>query len=88
MPKRHVWENWDGKRVETVGRARREEYIATTSNQWDFRLLLWKRYLQDEDAYDTPCPCPMPEGHLMFNGTCSNYRALPEVGKPVQQDLI
>lgn len=53
-----IWELWGGRTVTRNG----ETYIATTDAQWASRLKIWRAHLDDG------CPCPMPEGHLMFDG--------------------
>ena len=69
---RNIWDTWNGKRVATKGRPgyKAEQFIATTDAQWAIRLRIWKNNL------DNGCPCPMPKGHIMFNGKDDYYSVI------------
>lgn len=72
--KRRIWDTWDGKRAIREARPglKKEEFIATTDEQWSTRFQIWKNHLDDG------CPCPMPAGHIMFDGNDTYYKLLPE----------
>ena len=59
-----VYNLWSGRKAKSKHTG--ELFIETPINQWDTRVKIWKQNL-DNDA----CPCPMPEGHIMFESDYS-----------------
>ena len=74
---------WNGRRAKNNRTG--EIYIATKPAEWNLRLTMWEQSLQD-GADD--CPCPMPEGHIMFEGGSSEVMVLSENPNPVQAGLF
>ena len=74
------WDTWSGKRVQSQ---RGDVYIETGIADWKLRLAAWKASLYDDSTPErNPCPCPMPEGHIMFNmGTALGRMYKPHGGR-------
>ena len=61
--KRNIWDNWKGARATDY---KGEIWIATNDDEWKMRLATWKSAYREGNG-KTSCPCPLPEGHIMFN---------------------
>lgn len=67
-----IWTTWDGKVTERTWDKSGARYIQTTNKDWSVRLDVWRKAIENDDHTD--CPCPMPYGHIMFNGKLTGYR--------------
>ena len=66
-----LWDLWTGKKCINV--RTKELYIETNDKCWQTRLKIWKyEYFNNNEN----CPCPMPEGHIMFNGNSIDYKLI------------
>ena len=55
-----AWKNWTGKTVKSSWTEKL--FIETKDSDWSHRLQAWKQ--SEREGND--CPCPMPQGHVMF----------------------
>lgn len=51
-------------------------FIQTPDNLWAKRLSEWRKAFKECGGDESKClvPCPMPWGHVMFNGRSTVYR--------------
>jgi hypothetical protein len=69
------WELWEGTRC--LNTETGEEYIATSSRSWMYRLEIWRSVVRRfADICNCPCPSPMPEGHIMFEDKLEQYKVI------------
>lgn len=59
---RNLWDNWPELQKTQFGTT----YIQTPDEKWGTYFSIWRRAIQENKK--TPCPCPMPFGHIMFEG--------------------
>jgi hypothetical protein len=61
MIKRQIWDTWEGRRARNTRTG--ETYIETKTADWEVRYKAWVTNIK------AGCPCPMPQGHIIFNPT-------------------
>ena len=59
---RNLWDIWPELTVKQNGTT----YIQTPDEKWAAYLSIWRRSFKEN--LKTTCPCPMPFGHVMFEG--------------------
>lgn len=71
-----VWECWTGQRARNLVTG--EIYIGTSSEDWAYRLRVWKQAMREHshNVRECPCPSPIPEGHVMLSGIRGHYEVL------------
>jgi hypothetical protein len=76
--KAQPWSKWTGRRARNKWSG--ETFIATSSEDWAERLAVWRAAVRGyERAADCPCPSPMSEGHIMFEGrNVATYEVLED----------
>ncbi len=66
---KQIWELWPEL---TFTAETGTTYIQTPDEKWADYFSIWRRAIRED--VDTTCPCPMPQGHLMFD----NVKAEPK----------
>ena len=69
---KNLWDVWPEVTVKQNGTV----YIQTPDDKWFAYLSIWRRSFE-EGGLKTTCPCPMPFGHVMFEGK-NVHRNRPE----------
>lgn len=59
---KNLWDVWPEATVKKNGTV----YIQTPDEKWFTYLSIWRRSF--DENLKTTCPCPLPEGHVTFEG--------------------